>query len=225
MKDRSATTSDGTNGSADGSRVAHVRPLHRVHAGVGAQGPRELSVADVDGDDAGGAGLQEAVGEPSGGGARVERVPPARVDVESLEGRRELLAAARDETRGPGPDVNGLVGGDEGRRVRRRDRPTPSPARPSPRLGPPRCRRRVPGARARRRGAGAAPLRSSRTLARLRGGLLDVALRGGRFLRGAAVFAPDERPAAPTPVARSRSRTRRFRASRSFCVATPMFFI
>ena len=52
-------------------------------------------------DDPRGAALQEAVGEASGGGPEVDAVPACRVDAECVQGVRELLAAARDESRRP----------------------------------------------------------------------------------------------------------------------------
>src|SRR6185436_16267498 len=42
---------------------------------------------------------QEAVGEPTGRGAEVEAVLPARIDAEHIESMGELLAAARHEPR------------------------------------------------------------------------------------------------------------------------------
>ena len=61
----------------------------------------QLPVADVERDHAGGAALEEHVGEAAGGGADVEAVAPRRVDPERVERVRELLAAARDEPRSP----------------------------------------------------------------------------------------------------------------------------
>jgi hypothetical protein len=59
----------------------------------------QLPVANVQGDHARCAELQENVREPAGGGADVEAVAPGRVDAEGVERMRELLAATRDEAR------------------------------------------------------------------------------------------------------------------------------
>ena len=56
----------------------------------------ELAVADVDGDHAGGAALEQDVAEAAGGGAEVEAVEPGRFDAERVEPVLELLAAAGD---------------------------------------------------------------------------------------------------------------------------------
>ena len=61
----------------------------------------QLPVADVERDHAGGAVLEQAVGEPARGGADVDRVPAVELDREQLERVGELLAAARDEARRP----------------------------------------------------------------------------------------------------------------------------
>ena len=81
--------------------VACVHPLEHDDARIGPQPRVELPVADVDRDDPRGAALQEAVGEPAGGGPEVDAVLASRVDAECVQGMRELLAAARDESRRP----------------------------------------------------------------------------------------------------------------------------
>ena len=64
----------------------------------------ELAAPDVEGDHARRAALEQDVREAAGRGTDVERVPPGRVDVELVEGVRELVAAARDEPRRPFDD-------------------------------------------------------------------------------------------------------------------------
>ena len=56
--------------------------------------PVELAVTDVHGIDLGGAVLQQAVGEPAGGGAGVERGHAGDVEAERGDGALQLLAAA-----------------------------------------------------------------------------------------------------------------------------------
>ena len=48
----------------------------------------ELAVADVDGDDARGAALEQHLGEPAGRRAGIQGDPPGRVDRERVERRR-----------------------------------------------------------------------------------------------------------------------------------------
>ena len=55
-----------------------------------------LAVAGVDGEDVGGAMLQEAVGKASGGGADVDAAEAGGVDLPEREGMLELEAAAAD---------------------------------------------------------------------------------------------------------------------------------
>ena len=57
----------------------------------------QLPVADVDGDDSGGAALEQAVREPARRGADVEAVEPGDVDSEGGERIVELVASPRDE--------------------------------------------------------------------------------------------------------------------------------
>src|SRR5919204_1653888 len=59
----------------------------------------QLAVADIESDHASGAPLEQDVGEPARGGADVEAVAAARIDLERVERVRELLPAARDEPR------------------------------------------------------------------------------------------------------------------------------
>ena len=72
----------------------------------------ELVAADVDGDDRGGARLEQAVGEPAGRGAGVERAPPGDVDVEAVEGGGELLAAPADVAGAGADDGDGVARAD-----------------------------------------------------------------------------------------------------------------
>src|SRR5918996_5182549 len=87
------------------AEVTHVRPLENGDARVVAQARMKLAVADVEGADAVGARLEQAVREPAGGGADVEAVFAGDVDLELGERAGELLASARDEARrGFGPE-------------------------------------------------------------------------------------------------------------------------
>ncbi len=76
--------------------VAGVRAFHGGDARVLAQALVELPAADVDGDNGGGAALQEAVGEAAGGGANVEAAQAVRFDAEGVESGFELTPAAAD---------------------------------------------------------------------------------------------------------------------------------
>ena len=82
-------------------QLSGVRPLEHGHARVVAEPFVELAAADVESDHPRRAALEQDVGEAAGRGADVERVAPGRVDVELVEGVRELLPAARDEPRRP----------------------------------------------------------------------------------------------------------------------------
>ena len=156
MNDRSATSTSAGGAEVAGRQVAHVRALAHLHPRVGAQPLVELAVADVDGHDRGRAPLQEAVGEPAGRRAEVERPAAGDVDARTARGRRRAsrrrgrrsAAAARARRR--------LVGRDEAGRLRRRARRRRSPARRRCPPGPAGGSGPGPAAPARRRG-GAGP--------------------------------------------------------------------
>src|SRR5439155_9238165 len=88
-----------------------VDSLAQDHARIVAEFRVELTVSDVDGVDLRGTELEEAVGEAAGRSSDVETDETARVQVERLEPRRELDAAAGDAgVRGPlDRDLRGLV--------------------------------------------------------------------------------------------------------------------
>ena len=111
--------------------VAGVEALLHGHPGVVAQGPGQLAGADVDGHHRGGAALQEAVGEPAGRGAGVERPPTGHVDGETVEGRGQLLARPGRRS-GPAAPRGG--------RARRGTRGAPAGRLSSRRRGPARLR-------------------------------------------------------------------------------------
>ena len=90
--------------------VARVRPLEHGHARVVAKLRVQLAVADVDGDHARHAVLEQVVGEAAGGRADVDAVAPVELDLELLERVRELLAAPGDEARRPVDRELGVVG-------------------------------------------------------------------------------------------------------------------
>lgn len=90
---------------------------------IALQGPGELAVADVDGDDMGGPGAQQDVGEAAGGRPGVEGAAPLDAQPEGdecREGPGELVSAARDVVRivriladdhgGAGGDLGGGLG-------------------------------------------------------------------------------------------------------------------
>ncbi len=117
MNETSATAaSTGPPIVGDGRR-ADVRPFEHGHPLVVADARVELAVADVEGDDLGGAALEQAVGEPSGRGATVEHAQPGDVDGEVVECGIELLAAAADEARRRAGHREVVDGGDEVRRL------------------------------------------------------------------------------------------------------------
>ena len=89
-------------------------PSTTVDARVAAQAPVELRASDVEGDDAGGAALQQDVGEAAGGCADVERVPAGRIDTERVERVGQLHAAAADVRMIRFRDLDARVLGDRG---------------------------------------------------------------------------------------------------------------
>jgi aminoglycoside 6'-N-acetyltransferase len=102
--------------------LARVRPLHHGDARVAAELRMQLPVAHVDRDHARDAVLEQVVREAAGRGSDVDGVASVQLELELLEGVRELLAATRDEARRPlhvkvdvlGDLVPGLVvAGDE----------------------------------------------------------------------------------------------------------------
>ena len=86
-------------GQRRGGQLAGVRALHRHDARVAAERFGKLSAAHVESVDARRAALQQDVREAAGRGADVERDPARRVDLERIERRRQLVAAAADVRR------------------------------------------------------------------------------------------------------------------------------
>ena len=76
-----------------------VRPLHRDHARIGAQGVGQLSAPHVESIDAARAAPQQTVGEATGRCSDIEADASRRIDAKGVERGRELLAAAGDERR------------------------------------------------------------------------------------------------------------------------------
>jgi membrane associated rhomboid family serine protease len=99
---------------------ADVGPLEDGHPRVRPKRPRELAAPDVHRDDVRRAYLQQAIGETTRRGAGVEGAAAGHGDVELVERSRELLAAARDESRALATHADRLVGGDPPRRGPRR---------------------------------------------------------------------------------------------------------
>ena len=92
------------------AEVARVRPLHDGDARVVAKLRMQLAVADIDGDHSRNAVLEQVIGEAAGGRADVDAVARVELDLELLEGVRELLAAPRDEARRSVDCELGVVG-------------------------------------------------------------------------------------------------------------------
>jgi len=77
--------------------VAGVDALGGDDAGVLADFPVELAVADIVGVDAGGTVLQEAVGEAPRGGSDVDAGAPGGIDAEGRQGGFQFQPATADE--------------------------------------------------------------------------------------------------------------------------------
>src|SRR5206468_3420281 len=103
---------------AEDPRVERPRVglLHDHHAGVLAQLGVELAHPDVHGVHAGGAALEQAVGEAAGRGAHVEADPAGHLHLEGVEGVGELLAAPAHERRAP-LELDARLPADEGARL------------------------------------------------------------------------------------------------------------
>ena len=97
MNDRSATVSStGPPMSSGTSARTLVRSCTRTRV-VRPQPPHELPVSDVDRDDLGGAAVEQDVGEPAGGGARVEAArDPRRTTSPKASSAPISLCAPRD---------------------------------------------------------------------------------------------------------------------------------
>src|SRR5438309_931482 len=76
--------------------MADVHPLDDGHAWILAKAPGELAIADVDGDHALGAALQQDVGEAAGRGTHIETGTVPGIDGEGVERGRQFLPAAAD---------------------------------------------------------------------------------------------------------------------------------
>jgi hypothetical protein len=112
---------DGEEGDAGGQvagvEKAGVGALHEGDAGIVAEGLGDLAVAGVDGEDAGSAVLEHAVGESAGGGADVEAETVAEVDAPMGESGFKLESAAADVTEVGAEEADGSIGGDGGARL------------------------------------------------------------------------------------------------------------
>ncbi len=97
--------------------MADVAPFEVRDPIVGAEPFVELSVPDVERDHVRGPTLQQAVGEPAGRGAGVERPPVTDVDVEHVECMIELVCATADEARRRPLDDHRVSGCDLTRRL------------------------------------------------------------------------------------------------------------
>ena len=99
MNEQSITArSAGANGwrKSGGGQMARVGFFHHHDARVLAQFPGELALADVHGKNLGRAVLEQAIGEPAGGGAEVERDQAGHVQLKMSQRVFELVAAAAD---------------------------------------------------------------------------------------------------------------------------------
>ena len=80
MNDRSPTTTSTGPPIVSSIGVAHVAPFEIGHPVVGAEPLVQLAMADVEGNHMRRTALEQAVGEPAGGGADVERPPSGHID-------------------------------------------------------------------------------------------------------------------------------------------------
>jgi len=105
--------------SSDGFGVeaADVGSLPDLDSIVGTQLLVQLPIADIDGDHAWCAVLQQAVGEPAGRRARVEGSTAAHIDLEALERRRQLLAPSAHVAQRRPAHLDGVTRRNEPRRL------------------------------------------------------------------------------------------------------------
>ena len=97
-----------------GGEEAGVGALEEGDAGVGAELVVDLAVAGVDGEDGGGAVLEQAVGEAAGGGADVGAGEAFDGDAPGGERGFEFEAAAGDVAEVVAEEADGGVVGDAG---------------------------------------------------------------------------------------------------------------
>jgi len=83
-------------GQITGDEIARVGALHECDARVAAKLVGDLSIAGVDGEDAGGSVLEHAVGEASGRGSDVQAEASGEVDVPMAQRGFELESATAD---------------------------------------------------------------------------------------------------------------------------------
>ena len=167
-------------------RVADVRPLEHHDPRVGADARVQLAVADVEGDDLAGARGQQAVGEPAGRRADVERPAAGDVDAEVRRARRRASrrrarrsAAADRSTTTASPAATSRAGLSATAPL------TSTRCSPTASAGLGAAGRRAPAGRARRRGAGGCATQPGRDVATLRdAGGADRLLRRRRRLLG-----------------------------------------
>ena len=95
-----------------GVKKAGVGALHEGHAGIVAERLGDLAVAGIDGEDAGGAVLEHAVGEAAGGGTGIQTKAAGEVDVPVVKGGFELESAATDVAQIGAEEANGDIVGD-----------------------------------------------------------------------------------------------------------------
>ena len=186
MNDRSATTTSAGAPRSPGARSRTFGALADLDPRVGPQPLVELAVADVDGHDRGRPALEQAVGEPAGGGA--ERRGPGGPPPSTSKRSRAAssFSPPRPTKRGRGPRTrDGLAGRDEAGRLVGRRAADGDPARRRCRPGPARGWGPGPAGRARRRGGAA---RSGGS------GLLGGGRLAGAFLAAAFLAAPSWPP-------------------------------
>jgi hypothetical protein len=97
-----------------GVQVGEVGALEVDDASVEAQGASQLPVPHVHGIDAGRSGVEQGLGEAAGGRPQVNGDPPARIDVEGVEGVCQLRRSAQSLDHA---QRDGVTHGDERRRV------------------------------------------------------------------------------------------------------------
>src|SRR5262245_14148821 len=94
--------------------MPHVTAFPYGDTRVAAELPCQLAIPHVYGDDCAGPSTQNAVGKPASRGAHVQDDEPAHIDTERFKDRIEFQAAAADEGKISGRDVDRRVGSHQG---------------------------------------------------------------------------------------------------------------
>ncbi len=87
--------------------IADIGPFHGHHTRVLADGPGQLTVANIDGEDLGGPLLEQTIGEATGGCAGVATDVAGRVDPEKFQGLFQFQSPTADVGTGGASHLNG----------------------------------------------------------------------------------------------------------------------